>query len=48
MELMVSECYYRYVLNAYASQQTFQPVIGDGVAYESFLLMGKTHWNPHR
>ncbi|WWC90330.1 uncharacterized protein L201_005263 [Kwoniella dendrophila CBS 6074] len=44
-----NECYYRYALRAYASVQTFQPSLEDrSVPYESFVLMGTTHWDPHR
>lgn len=44
-----SECYYRHALRAYARVQRFTPSIEDrGVAYESFVLMGTTHWDPHR
>lgn len=47
--LTCSECYYRYALRAYAEVQRFTPSIEDrGVPYESFLLTGKTHWDPHR
>ncbi|WRT68767.1 uncharacterized protein IL334_005747 [Kwoniella shivajii] len=44
-----NDCYFRYALRAYASAQTFQPSLEDRSApYESFLLMGTTHWDPHR
>ncbi|KAL8279427.1 hypothetical protein RQP46_008239 [Phenoliferia psychrophenolica] len=39
-------CYWRRVLRAYATVQTFVPEIGDGKDYESFMLMGKTFWDP--
>nr|XP_031863812.1 uncharacterized protein CI109_000454 [Kwoniella shandongensis]KAA5530884.1 hypothetical protein CI109_000454 [Kwoniella shandongensis] len=43
-----NECYYRYALRAYASVQKFQPSLENrAVPYESFLLMGSTHWDPH-
>ena len=43
-----SECYHRYVLDAYAEVQTFEPSLDDrAIPYESFLLMGTTHWDPH-
>lgn len=45
----ISECYYRHALRAYATSQRFQPSIADrGIAYESFVLTGTTHWDPHR
>ncbi|KAK4690016.1 hypothetical protein P7C73_g85, partial [Tremellales sp. Uapishka_1] len=43
-----NECYYRYALRAYAEVQAFKPELGEGVPYESFLLMGTTKWDPHR
>jgi len=44
-----SDCYYRYALRAYAEVQKFTPSIRDrGVPYESFVLTGTTHWDPHR
>lgn len=46
--LTASACYYRYALNAYAEVQRFVPTVGEGVPYESFLLMGRVKWDPHR
>ncbi|WVQ79560.1 hypothetical protein IAT38_001659 [Cryptococcus sp. DSM 104549] len=44
-----NECYYRHALRAYASVQKFRPSLeGRSAPYESFVLMGKTHWDPHR
>lgn len=43
-----SNCYFRYAIRAYASVQAFQPERGDrGVAYESWLLTGRTEWEQH-
>ncbi|KAM0755593.1 hypothetical protein T439DRAFT_320292 [Meredithblackwellia eburnea MCA 4105] len=40
-------CYWRRVLAEYASLQQFQPTIGDGVDYPSFLMVGKVDWRPN-
>ncbi|KAH8088263.1 glycosyl transferase family 90-domain-containing protein [Filobasidium floriforme] len=43
-----NNCYFRYAIRAYASVQAFQPERGDrGVAYESWLLTGRTEWEQH-
>ncbi|ORY69310.1 glycosyl transferase family 90-domain-containing protein [Leucosporidium creatinivorum] len=43
-----TSCYWRRALAEYASVQRFAPTRGEGVDYESFMLMGEIHWDPHR
>ncbi|ODN77289.1 hypothetical protein L198_08024 [Cryptococcus wingfieldii CBS 7118] len=43
-----NDCYFRYLLHRYAEVQAFRPSIEGAAPYESFVLMGKTHWDPHR
>ncbi|KAL8290393.1 hypothetical protein RQP46_002651 [Phenoliferia psychrophenolica] len=39
-------CYWRRALLEYSKTQRFTPEIGDGKDYESFMLMGRVHWDP--
>ncbi|KAM0793379.1 hypothetical protein ACM66B_000834 [Microbotryomycetes sp. NB124-2] len=40
-------CYWRRALSEYATTMRFKASIGDGVDYESFMLVDEVHWEPH-
>ncbi|KAK4055283.1 hypothetical protein OIV83_000566 [Microbotryomycetes sp. JL201] len=40
-------CYWRRLLAEYATTMRFKASIGDGVDYESFMLVNEVHWEPH-
>ncbi|KAK4057562.1 hypothetical protein OIO90_001207 [Microbotryomycetes sp. JL221] len=40
-------CYWRRAIAEYATTLRFKPSIGDGVDYESFMLVNEVHWEPH-